>query len=344
MQGTLFRYGPGPAQIAFRSTNTSSTRTAPPASPPAGEPGASAAAAARPEPTRCLVLVAGLTEGLLALPYAGALAAAAAERGYSLVQAQLSSSYSGWGVGSLDADADDLLALSRCLRADHGCQGLVLMGHSTGAQDAVRFALRHGGGGGGASDGNAAAAAAAAGDAAPLEGVVLQAPVSDREWLEACHPAVIARLPDAEALVAEGRGGDVVMRAPDDLGGAPVSASRLVALAKRLGDDDMWSSDLTDAELSSLLRHMAPWPVLLLQSGADECAPDAASIPALGERLMRAMSGGGGGGGNGGRETRPRALRRHVVLYGAPHNAAGHEAALAAHVADFLAALQEQRG
>jgi hypothetical protein len=51
----------------------------------------------------------------------------------------------------------------------------------------------------------------------------------------------MALLPRAASLVAAGRGGEVVARAPDDLGGAPLSAARLVALAQRLGDDDMWS-------------------------------------------------------------------------------------------------------
>lgn len=219
MQGTLFRYGSGPAQIAFCSSSSS---------------GSSGAAGAAPAPApplrRHLVLVAGLTEGLLALPYAPALAAAAARAGYALVQAQLTSSYGGWGVGSLDADADDLLALSRCLRSQHGCEGLVLMGHSTGTQDAVRFCERHGGAG------------ADVAGAAPLEGVILQAPVSDREWLAAFQPALCALLPDAERLVAAGKGDDIVARAPADLGGAPLSAARLVALAARLGDDDIWST------------------------------------------------------------------------------------------------------
>jgi hypothetical protein len=40
----------------------------------------------------------------------------------------------GWGVGSLDQDADELLALSRHLRAELGSRGFVLMGHSTGCQ------------------------------------------------------------------------------------------------------------------------------------------------------------------------------------------------------------------
>jgi hypothetical protein len=73
MHGVIFRYGPGSAQVAFRSS----------------VPSAAAAGA----PPRHLVLVGGLTDGLLALPYAPQLSSSAAAAGYELVQAQLSSSY-----------------------------------------------------------------------------------------------------------------------------------------------------------------------------------------------------------------------------------------------------------
>ncbi len=53
---------------------------------------------------------------------------------------------------------------------------------------------------------------------------------------------------EAQAMVAAGRGGEVLLRA-DALDGAPVCAARWVALAARGGDDDMFSSDFTDTEL-----------------------------------------------------------------------------------------------
>jgi hypothetical protein len=73
MQGTLFKYGPGSAHVAFKSPATA-------------------------KHPRCsgqlhLVLVGGLTDGLLFAPYCEKLAAAAGGLGWSLVQAQLTSSY-----------------------------------------------------------------------------------------------------------------------------------------------------------------------------------------------------------------------------------------------------------
>jgi hypothetical protein len=84
MHGVLFRYGPAPAQVAFRSA---------PGAAPGGGASPHPPPPPHPPPRRHLVLVGGLTDGLLALPYAEALAAEAEGTGYTLVQAQLSSSY-----------------------------------------------------------------------------------------------------------------------------------------------------------------------------------------------------------------------------------------------------------
>jgi hypothetical protein len=73
MQGTLFKYGPGSAHVAFKSPAT--------------------AKHARCSGQLHLVLLGGLTDGLLFAPYCEKLAAAAGDLGWSLVQAQLTSSY-----------------------------------------------------------------------------------------------------------------------------------------------------------------------------------------------------------------------------------------------------------
>jgi pimeloyl-ACP methyl ester carboxylesterase len=46
----------------------------------------------------------------------------------------------GWGLSSLDQDASELRLLAQCLAEHHDSNGWVLMGHSTGCQDAVRLA------------------------------------------------------------------------------------------------------------------------------------------------------------------------------------------------------------
>lgn len=46
--------------------------------------------------------------------------------------------FQGWGLASLDQDAAELLLLSKHLAQQHNSRAWVLMGHSTGCQDAVR--------------------------------------------------------------------------------------------------------------------------------------------------------------------------------------------------------------
>ena len=65
LQGTLFKYGPGPSHVAMMTGRHS----------------------------RHLVLVGGLTDGLLALPYAPQLHRRLDEASWSCVQCQLTSSY-----------------------------------------------------------------------------------------------------------------------------------------------------------------------------------------------------------------------------------------------------------
>ena len=110
------------------------------------------------------------------------------------MQPTLTSALQGWGVGSLDQDAKDVLQLTNFLKAEHSSQvpsgakvclipnqhregaikthfaissrdalqAVILIGHSTGCQDAVRYAEM---------------VQEKGSDAAPLAGIVLQAPV-----------------------------------------------------------------------------------------------------------------------------------------------------------------------
>eukprot|EP00877_Chromochloris_zofingiensis_P007835 jgi/Chrzof1/3304/Cz12g20080.t1 len=205
MQGLLFKYGHKSTHVAFMSN---------------------------PQHKQHIVLVGGLTDGLLPTPYCAALTSAAKQLGWSVVQAQLSSSYQGYGVASLDQDADELHLLSQYLYSNFASQGMLLMGHSTGCQDAVRYAQRHG---------------TTVQDCAPLLGVILQAPVSDVEYLSR-FPALADLVQPAQHMVAEGKGEDILFRATD-LDGAPMTARRFLSLYCNGGDDDMFSQHFTDEDL-----------------------------------------------------------------------------------------------
>ena len=218
----------------------------------------------------------GLTDGFFAVPYLAPLASALDAVGFTLIHALLRSSHAAWGFGSLDRDAEDLERLLHALGAA-GSAGVVLIGHSTGCQDAVRLAQRLKEAD--VADADAAAAGSGAptpraGSRPPILGAVLQAPVSDREWL-ALDPETPRRVAAAATAVNKDLPELVVtwMRAWD---GAPVTAARFLALAARGGDDDLFSTgDATDSELVRALAPLAGVPTLVLVSEKDEyVAPD----------------------------------------------------------------------
>ena len=64
----------------------------------------------------------GLTDGLLFAPYCQPLAQQLVQQGWSLVQPLLTSSHQGWGLASLDQDAQELNSLARHLKSSYGSQ------------------------------------------------------------------------------------------------------------------------------------------------------------------------------------------------------------------------------
>lgn len=97
--------------------------------------------------TRFVIYVGGLTDGLLACPYVDSLAAECARRRWALVQPIISSSYAGFGTGSVARDAAELSELAEHLRVARGATALALVGHSTGCQaHATRLRGRERGG------------------------------------------------------------------------------------------------------------------------------------------------------------------------------------------------------
>ena len=103
-EGTLFKYGPAAAHVAFQP-------------------------AAAPARARVIVVVGGLTDGFFATPYLAPLAASAATAGWGLVTPLLRSSHTGWGTACLDGDAADLSLLADHLGSARGAVGHALLGH-----------------------------------------------------------------------------------------------------------------------------------------------------------------------------------------------------------------------
>ncbi len=246
-----------------------------------------------------VVLIGGLGDGLLPVPYTQSLAAALDRQGWSLVQALLSSSYTGFGHASLKTDAEELGHLVSYLQTELGSEAVGLVGHSTGCQDSVFYVK-----------------------ACPATHkphfIVLQAPVSDRE-----HLAMQERTPEFVALAQElqlqGKGDEMLPRASM---WAPITANRFLDLATKEGLDDFFSSDLSDEELRARLGHLDV-PTLFLMSGADEYVPPHVDCHSLGNRFVASCAG-------------ACPLARAAIVDGALHSCRGHEEAVTATILHFV--------
>uniref|UniRef100_A0A7I4DMQ7 Uncharacterized protein n=1 Tax=Physcomitrium patens TaxID=3218 RepID=A0A7I4DMQ7_PHYPA len=186
-----------------------------------------------------VVFIGGLTDGFLATDYVEPLAKALEAEKWSLVQPLLTSSYTGFGTSSLKEDAVEIELLLNYLIDQEDSEGFILVGHSTGCQDIVHY-LRTGG--------HCTRA---------VRGAILQAPVSDREF-RATLPETQPMLELAERMIKEGKGEELMPR--DASPEAPITANRFRSLCAYMGDDDLFSSDFTDAQLKALLGHMSRVP------------------------------------------------------------------------------------
>ncbi|KAG0591658.1 hypothetical protein M758_1G228600 [Ceratodon purpureus] len=217
-----------------------------------------------------VIIIGGLTDGLFATDYVEPLAKALEAEKWSLVQPLFSSSYTGFGTSSLKEDALEIEQLLNYLIDQENSEGFILIGHSTGCQDIVNY-LRTGG--------HCTRA---------VRGAILQAPVSDREFLVTL-PETQPKLELAEKMIKEGKGEELMPR--DTSPEAPITAYRFHSLSTVLGDDDLFSSDLSDAQLKARLGHMSRVPTQVLFSMSDEYVPDHVDKVTLIKRLCEAMGG-----------------------------------------------------
>jgi len=274
-------------------------------------------AGGRLEGSKALVCIGGLTDGLLSLRYLPSLATAVKRCGWRTFQPVLQSSYRGWGFGSLRDDAAGLDRLLSFLSAKRGISEVVLLGSSTGCQDAVHFLK--------------------VGTRRDLiRGIVLQAPVSDREALmvEERSEEELASLKYfkelASQMISEGKGEEPLPRSACQLFGPPdvITAYRFDSLTRRLADDDMFSSDLTENELREKLGHVNV-PCLLAISADDEYVPSSVDSTLLSHRMADAMA------------VAPTKGAKSVILASGGHgvrNAEGQAQFISA-VSDFLSSL-----
>jgi Protein of unknown function (DUF1749) len=267
-----------------------------------------------------LIVIGGLSDGLLPVPYlsdlyeqiccgrggddndndddvATASTSTALSSLWSIVQPVISSSYTGFGHGSLSLDCDEIVELLDYLARYRNGQQFALLGHSTGCQDLVYLWKN-------LSPTNILKS--------KIKLLVLQAPVSDREGSEVNDPDLPKKLQHCQQLVDEGQGNEMV---PRNFFWAPITAQRFLDLHSKGGTDDFFSSDFTDDELNNKLSHIsdpksAPadarvednddgtsssssspgLQVLVAFSGEDEYVPSHVNKKLLTDRLVNAMN------------------------------------------------------
>ena len=93
---------------------------------------------------------------------------------------------------------------------------------------------------------------------ARVVGAILQAPVSDREAMVMEHgaDAMADGVRLAREMIEDGKGEMLMPRHAPGVFRTPITASRYHSLAGRMTPDDVFSSDLSPAELETQLGHM----------------------------------------------------------------------------------------
>lgn len=262
--GQLFTFrSPFPSLVAFESTPPSLSVS---------------------ECKRKCIFIGGLSDGPIPVPYVKELETQCHDLGWSLVQPVLSSSYLGFGSGTLERDTSEICELLDYLSAHRGGESYALVGHSTGCQNGIHFLQN-------ADDEHAE----------KMKLVVLQAPVSDRESAE-LKPGYQKNIEHARKLAAGGEENEMM---PRSAFWAPITARRFLDLQDRRppdglgGMDDYFSSDLTDEQMSERLGHVGKvggefgLKVLAAFSGADEYVPKQVDKRQLLDRMCGAMNGKG---------------------------------------------------
>lgn len=136
--------------------------------------------------TTSVIFLGGLLDGYHAVPYLPTLGRALALRGVSLIQVMLSSSNIGYGTSSLLQDTQELDILFAFLREERAKTRLFVIGHSTGCQQII-FHSHHGL------------------HKSAVQGIILQGPVSDREFMASSVDMYGKYLRLAQRMILDGK-------------------------------------------------------------------------------------------------------------------------------------------
>jgi pimeloyl-ACP methyl ester carboxylesterase len=233
-----------------------------------------------------LLWVGGLTDGLLTVPYPSEIAKSLPAN-WDIAEVLISSSYKGWGIGSLTRDARELGECVAYFKKLRPGKKVVIMGHSTGCQDIMEYVV------GKDKDKREA-----------LDGIILQGGVSDREaWEDYGKEGDMKEhleeaIRKSKELVDAGKGKEIMSTEGNtilvEIGG-PLSAYRAYSLLVKGGDDDYFSSDLSDEHFATTFGKIpASTPVCFLLGSEDPYVPASVDRAALLKRWTDIIRAGGG--------------------------------------------------
>ncbi|PSN65823.1 DUF1749-domain-containing protein [Corynespora cassiicola Philippines] len=234
-----------------------------------------------------LLWVGGLGDGLLTVRYPTTIAATLPPT-WVLAEVLLSSSYKGWGTGSLQRDAAELDKCVAYFKALRPGTKVVVMGHSTGCQDIMEYVVGEGRAG-----------------RKGIDGAVLQGGVSDVEAWEDMVAGDKAQREDfdrivgqARGMVEEGKGKEIMPMEGNFVAQAlkaPMSAYRTYSLLVKGQDDDYFSSDLSEERLKNTFGKIPKsTPFMFLLGDKDPFVPASIDKATLIQRWTDVIRSGGG--------------------------------------------------
>ena len=202
--------------------------------------------------SRYLILVGGLSDGLLSLPYVEQLSSKleSISKCYSLIQPLLRSSYYQYGWNTIDDDVQDLITLINYLdNKQNSFESFILMGHSTGCQDIIHYLRQN--------------------KIHPkLTYVILQGPVSDRQYLSKLYSTK-----EQLDYCYNNNNLNKDEWLPRYLHYPPLTIQRCLSLNQKNSIEDLFSSDLNDQEINSIYQNIST-PIIWIWSKEDEYVPN----------------------------------------------------------------------
>jgi pimeloyl-ACP methyl ester carboxylesterase len=201
--------------------------------------------------SRCLILLGGLTDGLLSLPYVERLSSQLEllSNPYSLIQPLLRSSNLQYGWHTIDHDIQDLNKLiDYLIKNRNHLESIILMGHSTGCQDIIHYLRQE------------------KIDPKIIQ-VILQGPVSDRQYL--------SRLSSTKDQLNYCYQNQTNLNEwlPRYLHDPPLTIQRCLSFNEINSIEDLFSSDLNDQQLKNIYQNIQI-PIIWIWSKQDEYVPD----------------------------------------------------------------------